>query len=66
MSRRIDQNGLMTRLRDINNCLDAFLRAGRGHIPQGALARLSDFLDTIQQAISEMRRCIRSVLPRAA
>ena len=66
MSRRIDQSALMTRLRDIGACLDAFLRSSRGQIPQGAHAKLGDFLDTIRQAINEMRRCVRLYFARAA
>ncbi|MCY3716282.1 MAG: exonuclease domain-containing protein [Chloroflexi bacterium] len=59
MSRHIDQRSLLGRLSDIVKCLNLFLGAARKHFPPAAASKLSDFVQTISQAIAEMRQTTR-------
>lgn len=59
MSRQIDQRKLMGRLNDIGKCLNLFLSDARSSFPPAAASKLDDFVQTISQAIAEMRLTIR-------
>ncbi len=59
MSRRIDQPLLMSRLRDLSNCLNLFLSAARAYFPSETSDKLAEFLQNIRQAIDLMQRFIR-------
>lgn len=59
MSRHIDQRKLMGRLNDIGKCLNLFLSDARRSFPPNAASKLVDFVQTISQAITEMRLAIR-------
>ncbi len=59
MSRHIDQRKLMGRLNDTGKCLNLFLNEARRSFPPIAASKLDDFVQTISQAIAEMRLTIR-------
>ncbi len=59
MSRHIDQRKLIGRLNDTGKCLNLFLSEARRSFPPTAASKLDDFVQTISQAIAEMRLAIR-------
>ncbi len=63
LSRRIDQQIILARLRQLGNAgsgtLGAFLASGRTHFPPKLSEKLAAFIDIIGETIAEMRRYIR-------
>jgi len=64
LSRRIDQQLVLMRLRDLGNIKSGtfglFLAAARDYFPQEELDRLTTFIANISEAVDEMKREIRT------
>ncbi|MCY3778824.1 MAG: exonuclease domain-containing protein [Chloroflexi bacterium] len=63
LSRQIDQQHILARLRDLGDSktglLGEFLGAARGHFPPGAIEPLEIFVSHIADAVDEMRSFVR-------
>ena len=63
LSRRIDQQLIMARLRELgtvrSGAFGLFLSGARDHLPQEHVKRLETFIATISDAVDEMKREIR-------